>query len=361
LYLPTDDAWAHFTAGKVSINQSMDALLGPNLIAEILDAGYNFDFIDDEAIAKVGIGHRVLVLPKVERMPEATRARIEEFKRRGGIVAHEGELQSVHARLAPDVATAPEIGVVHRKLDYADVYFLVNTSNKPVDAEAKFRVNWKYAEWWDPMTGDAKPTRANKGRIQFAPYESRVLAFSNRATLESPLDFFPSGEPPDVSRGWKVTFTGKTPVEMDTLRSWPADYTGIATYEKAVTIKEKGRGMFLSFGEGTPVTPEKRTNGMRAWFEGPVREAAVVYLNGQRAGSVWSAPYQVDISKQLRSGENRFRIVVANLAFNKLAQGPLPDYKLLNALYGVRFQAQDLENLKPLDSGLPGSIRLISR
>ena len=110
LYLPTEDAWAHFTAGKVSINQSMDALLGPNLIAEILDAGYNFDFIDDEAIAKVGIGHRVLVLPKVEKMPEATRVRIEEFKKNGGIVAHEGELQSVHARLAPDVVTAPEIG-----------------------------------------------------------------------------------------------------------------------------------------------------------------------------------------------------------------------------------------------------------
>ena len=28
-------------------------------------------------------------------------------------------------------------------------------------------------------------------------------------------------------------------------------------------------------------------NGMQAWLDAPVREAAVVYINGQRAGSVW--------------------------------------------------------------------------
>ena len=38
----------------------------------------------------------------------------------------------LHKALAADVATAPEIGFVHRKLDFADVYFVVNTSNHPV-------------------------------------------------------------------------------------------------------------------------------------------------------------------------------------------------------------------------------------
>ena len=33
----------------------MEALLGPDLIPGILDAGFNFDFIDDRAIAKLGI------------------------------------------------------------------------------------------------------------------------------------------------------------------------------------------------------------------------------------------------------------------------------------------------------------------
>ena len=31
---------------------------------------------------------------------------------------------------------------------------------------------------------------------------------------------------------------------------------------------------------------------MQTWLDGPVREAAVVYVNGKRAGSVWCPPYQ---------------------------------------------------------------------
>jgi len=36
----------------------------------------------------------------------------------------------------------------------------------------------------------------------------------------------------------------------------------------------------------------------------------------------------------------------------------LPDYKLLNLRYGVRFEPQDMKNLVPLPSGLVGSVRV---
>ena len=69
LYLPTDDAWASFTLGTASLTQAIGKLLGANLIPRILDAGYNFDFIDDEAIARVGVLHPILILPNIERIP----------------------------------------------------------------------------------------------------------------------------------------------------------------------------------------------------------------------------------------------------------------------------------------------------
>ena len=100
---------------------------------------------------------------------------------------------------------------------------------------------------------------------------------------------------------------------------------------------------------------------MRAMLEGPVREAAVVYINGKRAGSVWCAPYQVEVGTLLQAGENHIRIVVANLAINELAKGPLPDYKALNAKYGERFQPQDMAHLEPQPSGILGPVRLIAR
>jgi hypothetical protein len=159
---------------------------------------------------------------------------------------------------------------------------------------------------------------------------------------------------------------------MKTLHSWTDDearkyFSGQATYETSVTVPRQMAAskhpVYLNFGEGTPVTTEERRSGsgMRAMLEGPVREAAVVYINGQRAGSVWCAPYEVAVGGLLHAGENRVRIVVANLAINELAKGPLPDYQALTAKYGERFQAQDMTHLQPLPSGLLGPVRLVAR
>ena len=68
-----------FALGRDSVNQSMDGLIGPTVIPQILDAGYNFDFIDDGAIAKMGVPHKILLLPNVERIPLATLEKITAF------------------------------------------------------------------------------------------------------------------------------------------------------------------------------------------------------------------------------------------------------------------------------------------
>jgi hypothetical protein len=119
----------------------------------------------------------------------------------------------------------------------------------------------------------------------------------------------------------------------------------------------------LNFGEGTPVTAQERRSGsgMRAMLESPVREAAVIFVNGKRAGSIWRPPYELEIGAWLHAGVNSIRITVANLAINELAKGPLPDYKALNAKYGERFQAQDMNNLQSLPSGILGPVHLVAR
>ncbi len=100
---------------------------------------------------------------------------------------------------------------------------------------------------------------------------------------------------------------------------------------------------------------------MRALLESPVRESALVYINGQKAGSVWHPPYEVDVSRFVRAGENQVRIVVANLAINEMAGKALPDYTLLNLRYGKRFDPQGFKDLKALPSGIVGPLRLATR
>ena len=100
---------------------------------------------------------------------------------------------------------------------------------------------------------------------------------------------------------------------------------------------------------------------MRALLEGPVRECAKVWINGKLAGAVWKPPYRVDVGGLLKAGENTIKIEVANLALNEMAAKPLPDYKELTAKYGERFQAQDMQDVKPLPSGILGPVKLVVR
>ncbi len=407
VYLPTDDAWAHFTPEHVSLNQSLGPLIGPNLIPQILDAGYNFDFIDDRAILHGGVPYRILILPGVERIPVETYRAIENFAAKGGVVVAtrrvpslapglagaEEETQQIremsralfpsrarlvedesalggvlHAALAPDLAAAPGIGFIHRKLPFAEIYFLANTTNQPVRSVAVFRQSGLESAWWDPASGKASKAGGARLELNLAPYESRVVVFSSQGLSEPTQSGGAVPAPIDLSGGWKVTIGGASE-EMAALKSWSDEdrwkyFSGEAVYEKTVTVSPSPRPMFLTFGEGTPVSmgSERRSgSGMRAWLDSPVREAAEVFVNGKRAGSVWRPPYEVEVTGLLKPGANAIRVLVYNLAVNELAKGPLPDYKALNARYGERFQAQDMNEIRPLPAGLLGPVRLVAR
>jgi hypothetical protein len=288
--------------------------------------------------------------------------------------------------LGPDVAlkpAAPDVGFVHRRAENAEIYFVANTSNARQVTQATFRAPGQptpmKAEQWDPMTGEVAPVEPSAQSAQgvtlqlaLEPYGSRVFVFSRRE-LPAPraAELMEKTLLLDLSRDWKMTIgdTGKE-VALETLRSWSEEaatryYSGTARYEKLVTVPESVlqgyRQILLDFDEARMIPIEPLRNGMRAWIDAPVRDAAVVYVNDQRAGSIWRPPYSLDIAKQLKPGENLIRIVVGNTAINHLAGRRLPDYKLLHLRYGERFQPQDMENLQPLPSGLLGGIRLVAR
>jgi hypothetical protein len=437
LYLPTEDAYARFAPGRASVDEAMPGLIGPNVIPQILDSGYGFDFVDatmietlarveDRALAIGANRYKIVILPGVERIPLAVLRRLDEFARHGGsllatrqvpslapglreqetqtpavrelsralfegqaapakfLAAEETLGRELALRIAPDVSLSParpEIGFLHRRTPFAEIYFIANTGNQRTGTLASFRVTGMQPEWWDPMTGrvsSAVVQRVSKDTTTVAldlePYESRVLVFSRRAPsppLAVPSPRCGPGEV-DLSAGWNVRFadrSGRT-VRMERLRSWTDDdetryFSGLATYEKSLALPaeflQPGWEVALDFGPGTPLPSVERRSGMQAWLESPVREAAVVYLNEQRVGSVWHAPFSLDVTPFLRPGENRFRVIVGNLAINALAGTTLPDYRLLNQRYGERFQPQNMENLQPLPSGLLGRIRLHTR
>ncbi|MCM3881055.1 MAG: hypothetical protein ND807_13180, partial [Vicinamibacterales bacterium] len=395
IYLPTDDAWAHFAPGRVNMIETLRERIGPAVVSKVLEAGFGFDFVDDEALRASSAMHRVVIVPGVERMPSETLRALETFARAGGVViatrrlpesapsglfegpgapAHfvrdEADLGSTLGRLMKsDVelsAGAADIGFVHRHTDAADIYFLANTANTPRSVDATFRLPATNGESWDPIRGTVAPLdvrEAPAGRtavtLDFEPYGSRVLVFSTqkrsgRASAARRIPARPPVAPTsvDLSTGWTVSFGADgPPVAFDSLRSWtdnPATryFSGLATYAKNIEVPaamlRSLRRVRIEFGNGTPVPPQPLRNGMQAWLDAPVREAAVVYVNDRRVGSVWCPPYSLDVTDFVRPGANSLRIVVANLAINHMAGQALPSYRLLNLRYGSRFDPQDM-------------------
>jgi hypothetical protein len=277
----------------------------------------------------------------------------------GALVEEDHLGDALHRVLPPDLAAAPGVGFVHRKIEGADIYFVVNATNRSIDAPRAFRSIKSGAERWSPIDGRVMKAVATR----LAPYESEVIISPGRPEQD------PRAESRihtvDLSSNWTITIGGVSK-KVSTLQSWTlnpewAHYSGVAIYAKTFKLASTATKATLSFGEGTPIpegSEHRAGSGMRAWLENPVREAAIVYVNGKRAGSIWCPPYELDVS--LHGGENTLRIEVANLAVNAMVDHPEDDSKL-TARFGERFQPQDMDKIAIEPSGILGPVRLLLR
>ncbi|HEV2485751.1 MAG TPA: glycosyl hydrolase [Terracidiphilus sp.] len=282
-----------------------------------------------------------------------------------------------------------QLGFIRRKLPGADIYFVVNTGNQTVDTVANFGTAHKFAEEWNPDSAYASAT-ANAQPIHLAPYESRVFVFSDsQPSTKSASTDAPYSQIADLSTDWKVTFTstGKTETEQ-TPTDWTTDpatrhYSGEAVYSRDFNFDAPPTGsVFLEVegGKALPGAPNSAPEhpalganglpnplitrpgpGMHAYFEPPIREAALVTVNGQAAGALWHPPYRLDISKLLKASQNHIEIHVYNTALNAWSTQPPHDYQPLIAKYGDRFQMQDLDKVMPISSGLLGQVHLVTQ
>jgi len=120
-------------------------------------------------------------------------------------------------------------------------------------------------------------------------------------------------KPAEQPGSWDVTFQegrgAPAKAVFDKLISWPDHtdkgikyFSGTATYRKTINVPAerfgKNRTLLLDLGS--------------------VREIAEVRLNGQDLGILWKGPFQVDITKAARPGDNELEVRVTNLWPNRL-------------------------------------------
>ncbi len=219
------------------------------------------------------------------------------------------------------------------------------------------------------MTGEACALPAAKGGeypLHLDAYASTVFVLSDAVKgMAACSSDGAATQFAALNTGWTVAFGSAAPLPVNALASWADSnstrfFSGVATYRSTFDVPEtKHKRILLDFGQATPVPPAAASaRGTRALLDAPVRDAAVVFVNGQRAGSVWMPPYRLDITQWLHEGSNTLSIQVANTAVNALAGQSQPDQRLLWARWGKRAEPQDMENLQPLPAGLLGPVTL---
>ncbi|PAW75887.1 MAG: hypothetical protein B9S32_17050 [Verrucomicrobia bacterium Tous-C9LFEB] len=249
----------------------------------------------------------------------------------------------------------------HRRAGAVELYALFNPNPKAARFTTTVAASSpRSAEIWDPITGQHQPL----GEFQSSPDSVTFsLAVEGRRTLyvilspgtaasatasvaaSAPAQVFPIVSP------FTVTFKGLPGIPAQPLQppqSWTEltdpqirDYSGIALYQTNFTLPAD-----------FPIT------GAITLDLGDVARVARVTLNGQRLGTLWRAPWRLEVSKAVRAGGNSLQIEVANTWFNRLlADEALPKADRLTFTTWDRKAWID-QKLTREKSGLLGPIQL---
>lgn len=243
-----------------------------------------------------------------------------------GAVFSPGDLNSIFAAigLSPDFDLQNQDSVLyfHRKSGDADIFFVSNQAQSTLAIEPVFRVSGLQPEWWDPVSGGSKilheftiQSSGIKIPLALQPLQSGFVVFRKRinAGIVSSAPNFPVARLIQKIEGdWSVSFDTamqgkKNPVLFHQLEDWSKsqddsikNYSGTAVYRKGFVAAEMNHGerIYLDLGR--------------------VAVMAKVRLNGKDAGTVWTAPWRVDITNAIRAGKNELEIEVVNTWVNRL-------------------------------------------
>jgi hypothetical protein len=377
-----------------------------------LPAGYDFDYLDAESLIQrmsveggelvlpSGVRYRALVLPRrIDRLSLPVLRKLDALVAAGALVIGErpvgsptlsggtaadtewreqadrlwgqGRIRSgdvgqilTQARIAPAVLPPSDAGKgfgdtlvwTRRVLEDGELYFVANTSDKPVDVDLSFRVAGKAPEIWRADTGKSIPAgyAIENGRTRttlfLAPSDAVFVVFRQPAQATSrAAPVLTATTLARVEGPWTVRFTpglgAPAAVTFDQLGSWTeqADpgvryFSGAATYEKTLVVPKawlrQGARLSLDLGE--------------------VREFATVTLNGKALPVLWKPPFSVDVTDQLKPGENRLSVRVVNFWANRMIGDLQP-----GATKQTFAPIQPFEPASPLSpSGLLGPVTL---
>ena len=395
VYVPDRNVFARMgTAAGGSLDAWREArqLVGDDVIRRIRQGGWDFDLVDDQALAVLPSDEsRPVIISGATALSAGAQAWFDDFVSTGGPVitvdsavdipdARPCSVADVTEMLAasrePVVRIDPrttDVGVVCRRTSDADVFLVINTGPHPRPITLLPRSARSWYEEWDAQTGQVLRTGqlADGVGLELHPYQGTVLVMSEqepalpRASARTPPT---SNTRPDahgrqrrveLRDGWQVQFGDRdSAVDIDLPHLWEADpehlpFSGWATYRTTVDLSDLGPSprVLIDFGDpsatamGTAEGRGIQGPSYRVELDPPIGVVAEVRVNDVDCGIAWAPPYLIDVSAAVAPGANRFEVTVRNTAANKLAHDEQLPSMVADSerRYGRRFRMQELD------------------
>jgi hypothetical protein len=221
-------------------------------------------------------------------------------------------------QIEPDVKSGEALWL-HRRTEGADWYYICAPKGKGFQGTLHFRTRGK-ATLWDPITGSVTSIESQykDGRTFITldlPYAGScfiVFRDENETDVSTPVLKTNATTFVSLTNPWTLSFPsgwGAPPsLQIVTLKPWkdldlPEEakaFSGTVTYTTTFDIDEIPTGRTCTLDLGM------------------VEMIATVSLNGRQLRTLWTPPYQLDLTKALRKGSNTLTIEVTSTWFNRL-------------------------------------------
>lgn len=314
--------------------------------------------------------------------------------------------------VAPDfqqTGGGPALDFIHRRDGETEIYFVRNGSGNEVRTNVAFRVTGKQPELWDAVTGEAQPelqynedaaAGVTRMPLRLPAYGAIFVLFRGTAgehvtsLVRDGVAVVPESSGPaslpvvsrcgagfcvntteageyqlmlsdgrkvttrigssheqDLDGEWTLAFQAgrgapEAPIRLSNLTDWSKSedpriryFSGTATYAK--------RFDFAGVHPGQTVLLQLTH----------LHEICTVRVNGTLAGTIWAAPYQLDVTRYLRPGSNQLEIAVTNLWPNRIIGDLQPSAPVHYTHTNIRAYSA---SSPLLPSGLDGAVKLVS-
>jgi len=385
VYLPVRDMWRQDTKKRLMQFDihAMDKK-APEFIKAILaidSLGFDCDYISDKYLLSTtydgkmlrtaaGVGYKAIVIPGDYVMPEQVKQHLRSLAAQGATVIQGISAREMGAVATPEqIKTVARLNMIRRSNPKGYHYFIANLTPNDIDTSLPLAVDFAYAMWFDPMTGEKHMADAenDKIRVKLRSGESMILqtvtekGHANESWL-LPVYHDPSvpiASPIEINKGWRLSFIESSP---EVTKTYPIDE--LCTWEGLddATAQLMGTGVYECDVKLSRKDMKLRNN---PWVIdlGDVRESARVYINGNELGCAWAVPYTLVFpGNMLHKGKNSIRIEVTNLPANRIAELDRRGVKWrkMNEInvVDINYKKTTYEGWAPVPSGLNGKVKL---